>query len=310
MTSTMTSIGHDGPMPLSFPVSPMKAGIGALPPDDSNWAFELKWDGYRTLAFVDGDRVRLQSSNLHDVTASYPELGELAGSVHAGTAILDGELVVLDDEGQPRFELIQRHRRQAVLFVFDVLRIDAHDTIGLAYEHRRRLLAQLVEPGDNWAVPSHQVGDGAALLAATDARELEGVMAKRLGSLYVPGKRSPSWRKVKNRRRVEVVIGGFTPGEGARAGTFGALLVGRYDATSLVFAGGVGTGFDQHRLESLTSRLRDLAIADCPFDPPPPASYRRGTTWVAPVLRATIEITEFTNDGLARHASFIDLLEP
>lgn len=296
-------------MPLSFPVPPMKAGIGTLPLDDANWAFELKWDGYRTLAFIDSGRVRLQSSNLHDVTSAYPELGELASGVHAATAILDGELAVLDDDGMPRFELIQRHRRQAVLFVFDVLRIDAHDTVGLPYEDRRRLLDQLVEGGDNWTVPSHQIGDGAALLAATVERQLEGVMAKRLGSLYVPGKRSPNWRKVKNRRRVEVVIGGFTRGEGARTGVFGALLVGRYDGPTLVFAGGVGTGFDQRRLESLTRRLRDLAVPDCPFDPPPPASYRRGATWVAPTLRATIEITEFTNDGLARHASFIDLID-
>ena len=112
-------------------------------------------------------RVRLQSSNLLDVTAKWPELGGLADGVHAERAILDGELVVLDDEGRPRFELIQRHERQAAYYIFDVLSIEGQDTIELPYEDRRRLLTDLVEPGDNWMVPAHRVGDGAELLDAT-----------------------------------------------------------------------------------------------------------------------------------------------
>lgn len=285
----------------------MKATLGVLPADDDRWAYEVKWDGYRTLAFIDDGRVRLQSSNLHDVTASYPELGPLASGVHATTAILDTELVVLDDQGKPRFELVQRHERQAVLYVFDVLRIGDHNTIDLAYEDRRKLLEQVVEPGSNWLAPGYRVGDGAALLDATFDQGLEGVMAKRLGSTYQPGKRSPNWRKVKNRRRVEVVIGGFTSGDGNRSSTFGSLLVGRWDGDVLVFAGGVGTGFSQHLLEALATQLRGLAVPECPFQPPPPSAYRRTATWVDPVLRATVEIAEFTNDGFVRHASFIDL---
>lgn len=296
-------------MPLWFPVSPMTATLGALPADDDRWGYEIKWDGYRTLAFVADGEVRLQSRRGLDVTDTYPELAELADSVHAGTTVLDGELVVLDDDGRPRFELIQRHSRQAALFVFDVLRIDDHDTIELPYEDRRRLLDQLVEPGDNWMVPSWRIGDGQELLDATAAQELEGIMAKRLGSTYVPGKRSTNWRKVKHRRRVDVVIGGFTAGEGNRSSTFGSLLVGRWDGDALAFAGGVGTGFDQARLESLSARMRDLRVDDCPFDPPPPAAYRRGATWIEPVLTATIEMTEFTNDGYVRQASFVALAD-
>lgn len=306
----VAGIGHDGGMPLTFPVAPMKAGIGTLPhDDDGGWAYEIKWDGYRTLAFVDGGRVRLQSSRLHDVSTTYPELAGLADGVHAPAAILDSELVVLDPEGRPRFDLVQRHAGPAVLFVFDVLRIGDHDTIELPYEQRRRLLEQVVEPGDQWSVPGYRVGDGQALLDATEQQGLEGVMAKRLGSPYVPGKRSANWRKVKNRRRVEVVIGGFTTGEGTRSGAFGALLVGQLDGDRLVFAGGVGTGFDHKRLESLGARLRQLAVRDCPFDPPPPTAYRKGATWVQPDLRAIVEISEFTNDGLVRHSSFIDLAD-
>jgi len=293
---------------LTFPIAPMKAALGTLPGDDERWAYEIKWDGYRTLAFVDGGSVRLQSSHLYDVTAKYPELSRLPDGVHAESAILDGELVVLDDQGRPRFEMLQVHTRQAALVIFDVLQIEGHDTIGLPYEDRRQLLDQLVEPGDNWFVSAHQIGDGEALLDATYEQELEGVMAKRLGSPYVPGKRSQNWRKVKNRRRVEVSIGGFTRGEGNRSGSFGSLLVGRLEGDVLRFAGGVGTGFNQRRLESLTKRMRQLAIKDCPFDPPPPPAYRKGATWVRPELRALVEITEFTNDGLVRHASFVELV--
>lgn len=295
-------------MALAFPVEPMKAALGTLPVDDERWAYEIKWDGYRTLAFIDDGAVRLQSSHLLDVTAKYPELSGMPHGVHSASAVLDGELVVLDDQGRPRFELLQIHKRQALYVVFDVLQIDGHDTIALPYEDRRRLLDQLVEHGDNWLISAHQVGDGAALLAATVEQELEGVMAKRLGSTYTPGKRSPNWRKVKNRQQVEVVIGGFTRGEGNRAGSFGALLVGRYEGDVLRFAGGVGTGFNQRRLESLTEQMRQLAITECPFDPPPPAAYRRGATWVRPALRAMIELTEFTNDGLVRQASFLELV--
>jgi bifunctional non-homologous end joining protein LigD len=229
--------------------------------------------------------------------------------VHADEAVLDAEFVVLDADGRPRFELVQRHEQPGALYLFDVLRIGEHDTIGLPYEDRRRLLDQLVEPGDHWLVPAHRVGGGAALVEATAALGLEGVMAKRLGSVYVPGKRSPNWRKIKHRRRVDVVIGGYTVGEGNRAGSFGSLLVGRRVGDALAFAGGVGTGFDHATLAELRMRLGELRIDDCPFDPPPPASYRRTAQWVEPSMTATVEMTEFTNDGLVRHASFIRLVE-
>lgn len=296
-------------MPLTFPVAPMKATLGSLPTDDEGWAYEIKWDGYRTIAFVDDGAVRLQSSNGHDVTATYPELADLGDGVNAGIVVLDAEMVVLDDDGRPRFELIQRHQRQGALYIFDVLRIDQHDTIDLPYEDRRRLLEQVVSPGDNWMVPAHRIGDGAALLAATGSQQLEGIMAKRLGTRYIPGKRTPDWRKVKHRRRVEVVIGGFTRGEGHRSSTFGSLLVGRWTDGGLTFAGGVGTGFDHRLLDELIVSLRDIAIDECPFHTPPPPNYRRTATWVEPVLSATIEMTEFTNDGLVRHASFIELVD-
>lgn len=297
----------------------MTATLGQLPhaSEDDRWAYEIKWDGYRTLAFVNDGHVRLQSRGLHDVTARYPELAGFASGIHASVAILDTELVVLDPDGRPRFDLVQRHAGQAVLYVFDVLRVEGHDTIGLGYLDRRRLLDKVVEPGDNWSVPGHRVGDGAALYDATAAMNLEGIMAKRIDSVYSLGKRTADWRKVKHRRRAELIIGGFTRGEGNRAGTFGALLVGHPGCSTAVspsvpmaFAGGVGTGFAQSTLELLTTRLRDLVTSECPFEPVPPSTYRRNAVWVLPELRAVVEITEFTNDGYVRHASFISLVDP
>jgi bifunctional non-homologous end joining protein LigD len=298
---------------LRFPVAPMRATLGSLPTEDSGWAYEVKWDGYRTLAFIEGGKVRLQSSNLHDVTARYPELQALAGELAGQRAILDGELVVLDDQGRPRFELIQRKEvdhLEAAFYAFDVLAIDRHDTIGLVYEDRRRLLRELLDDGPNWSVPAHRIGEGRALLEATGAQELEGVMAKRLGTTYRPGTRSKDWRKVKHRREAEVVIGGYTPGTGNRASTFGSLLVGRWVGDALAFAGGVGTGFTQRRLEELKARFDALRRDTCPFDPPPPTAYRRGAVWLEPELAARVELTEFTNEGYVRQSSFIELIEP
>ncbi len=287
----------------------MKASLGLLPDDDGTWAYEIKWDGYRTIAHLGGGRARLQSSSGHDVSARWPELTALGGALNATSAIVDAELVVLDDDGWPRFDLVQQSgpgsERQSVLHLFDVLSVAGTDTIDLPYEDRRRLLAELIEPGDNWTIPPHRTDGGAALLAATAEHELEGIVAKRLRSAYRPGTRSKEWRKIKNRRRLEVTIGGYTTGSGSRATTFGSLLVGRDEGDRLAFAGGVGTGFDQATLVSLAATLHDLETPDCPFDPVPPSGYGRRATWVEPTLRATIEFAEFTNEGLVRHASYL-----
>ena len=300
-------------MPPRFPVPPMKATMGSAGavPDGDDWAFEIKWDGYRTIVHIADDVVRLQSTSGHDVTERWPEFADLAASVNANSAILDGELIVFDDDGRPRFDLVQRSGigsdREAVIQFFDVLQVDGTDTIDLAYLDRRRLLDHLVEPGDNWTVPPYRIGDGSALVAATAEQGLEGVIAKRIDSRYRPGTRSKDWHKIKNRTTVELTIGGYTPGTGNRADTFGALLVGRGSASGLRFAGGVGTGFNQATLASLTQRLHELRVDTCPFDPLPPASARRGAFWVEPLLRARVEIAEFTNEGLVRHASFVGL---
>jgi bifunctional non-homologous end joining protein LigD len=182
-------------MTTSFPVMPMKASLGSMP-DGDEWAFEIKWDGYRTIVHVFNGDVRLQSAAGHDVTSRWPELNGIASAVNANSAILDGELLVFDDDGRPRFDLVQRSgvgaskrvdepRREAAIHLFDVLEIDGTDTTGLDYLGRRQLLSQLIEPGPNWLVPAHQIGDGTSLLTATREQDLEGVIAKRINSVWM-----------------------------------------------------------------------------------------------------------------------------
>jgi bifunctional non-homologous end joining protein LigD len=302
----------------------MKATSAALPAGDG-WGFEVKWDGMRALVFVDGDDVRVQSSNDRDVTASWPELAGLPAAVVATTAVLDGELVATDDAGRPDFGRLQQRmhvtnrgeaiRRAALVpvtyVVFDLLHLDGHDLTALPLTDRRRLLDQVLEPGPSWRVsPLHD--DGPALLAAADERGLEGVVAKRLDSPYEPGRRTRSWLKVKVRRRQEMVVGGWLPGEGSRGGRIGALLVGYHDQPGdggpLRFAGRVGTGFTEAELARLGARAADLVTDDCPFDPPPPrADLVRGPVWLRPELVAELAFAEWTSDGRLRHPSYLGL---
>ena len=301
-------------MALSFPVAPMKATLGSLPSEASEhgWAYEIKWDGHRTLAHVSTTGTRLQTTGGHDSSDRWPEVLEIGRDVHASTAILDGEMLVIGDDGRPSFDLVQHrdpNRHAAVFHAFDVLAIDGTDTIGLPYTDRRSLLTRVLDDGDHWRVPTHRLGGGDDLLAATVEQRLEGLIAKRVDSTYHVGARSKDWIKVKNRTRVDVVIGGFTAGAGNRSQTFGSLLVGVEQDRGLRFAGGVGTGFTQAVLERLIAALRPIVVDECPFDPEPPGAVRRSAIWVRPQLTATIEIAEFTNDGHVRHASFVELNE-
>jgi bifunctional non-homologous end joining protein LigD len=301
-------------------LAPMKATSGDLPQGDG-WVHEPKWDGMRVLAFVEGDRVRLQSVNLLDVTAGWPELDALPGALGVRAALLDGELVALDERGRPSFGRLQQRmhvgsraealRRAAAVpvayVVFDLLHLDEHPLLELPLVERRRLLERLLEAGPTWQL-SPQHDDGAALYDAAAANDLEGVMSKRRDSPYEPGRRSRLWRKVKVRRRQEVVVGGWLPGEGGRAGRMGALLVGVHDAPGgpLRFAGRVGTGFSDAELERLAGHMAGLAQPDCPFDPPPPrADLARGATWLRPELVVEVAFGEWTADGRLRHPSYL-----
>jgi bifunctional non-homologous end joining protein LigD len=300
--------------PMPERIEPMLARSGELPEGDE-WAFEVKWDGVRAIAFVQGGRLRLASRKARDITARYPELRDLARALGSSEAVLDGEVVAFDADGRPSFQRLQGRmhltsesqvRRLAqsepvVYVIFDLLFLDGRSLMGLPYAERRERLRELELEGRTWQTPSHHVGDGAALLEASRAQGLEGIVAKRLDCPYTPGRRSPGWVKVKNFRRLDAVIGGWLPGEGARGGRIGALLVGLYEDGELRYAGRVGTGFTQEELVRLGERLAPLARDDSPFAGRQPP---RESRFVDPELVCTVDYGEWTQARTLRHPSY------
>lgn len=300
------------------PLAPMKAVSDRLPADPAGWLFEIKWDGVRVLAVLDHGTVRLTSASGRDITASYPELTALAEQHREHLILLDGEVVALDDRGIPSFGRLQgrmhvadaqeAYRRAAevpiVYQVFDLLRVDDHDLLGIPVVERRRLLADLIEDGPHWRVPP-AYDDGEALLQAAVDLGLEGIVAKRVESTYQPGARSPAWRKVKVRRRQELVVGGWTDGSGNRAGHLGALLVGYHEGAALRFAGRVGSGLSAKDLDWWRYALEQRSLDDCPFDPLPPAADRRIAHWARPELVVEVAFAEWSQDDRLRHPSYL-----
>jgi bifunctional non-homologous end joining protein LigD len=302
--------------PVPDLVRPMLASAAkTLPPDDENWAFEFKWDGVRAVAYVDGGRVRLLSRNDLDVTVSYPELRALGETFGSRPAILDGEIVAFDEDNRPSFGVLQermhvadanRARRLAqripvAYLLFDVLYLDGHLTTELTYRQRRKLLESLELRGAHWQTPPWTEGRGDEVLTAATQNGLEGVVAKRLDSTYQPGRRSRDWVKVKHHRTQEVVLVGWTPGQGRRQGTVGALLLAVPRDGRLRYAGKVGTGFSDKMLEELGEVLAPLRRRDPPVPGPLPRAQVAGATWVEPKLVGEVTFGEWTQQGRLRH---------
>jgi bifunctional non-homologous end joining protein LigD len=304
-----------GYQPMPDRIEPMLARSGSLPRDEQRFGFEVKWDGIRTVLFCDHGHVYLQGRNFSDFTPRYPEVRELARELGARRVVLDGEVVAFDDEGRPSFERLQarmnlgsdsavrrRMRDTPVTYViFDLLYLDGRSTLPLAYEDRRRVLEALELEGPGWRTPAYHRGEGSALLAATRELGIEGVVAKRLVSIYEPGRRASGWIKVKNVNLQDVAIGGWTPGEGGRSAHLGALAVGIMEDGRLVYAGKVGTGFTESTLTMLRRELEPLQRADSPFTGRQPP---RGTIFVEPRLVASVEFREWTKSGTLRAPSF------
>jgi bifunctional non-homologous end joining protein LigD len=310
--------------PFPENVVPMLARLSTLPRDDGSWAVEVKWDGVRAIAYCQPGRVHLQTRNLNDVSAQYPEVKRLTRALGSHDAVLDGELVAFDADGRPSFERLQqrihntdpnvvRRRMEShpvVYVIFDLLYLDGQDLMWEPYSRRRELLEGLGLSGESWQTPGHSVGHAKELLAASKEQGLEGVMLKRLDSVYAPGKRTGAWLKVKNVSRQEMVIGGWTPGEGRRRDQLGALLVGYFEDGGepvLRYGGKVGTGFSDEDLVALSARLAPLERDGSPFGagPAPPKKAR----FVEPRLVAEIEFREMTKEGMVRHGAFKGLRE-
>jgi bifunctional non-homologous end joining protein LigD len=301
-------------------VRPMLAVAGPLPPlaQDGRYGYELKWDGVRAVSYLDRGTVRVLSRTDREVTASYPEVARLAEVMADRRAVLDGELVALDDRGRVSFGALQARMHVAraaevqrlvravpvTYLVFDVLHLDGRDLTPDPYESRRALLDDLVPPGSSWQVPPWFAGGGAAVLAAAQAQGLEGVVAKRRDSRYEPGRRSGSWTKTKVVRTQDVVVAGWRPGEGRRSGLLGSLLLGVHTDEGLVFAGSVGTGFSERALRELGQRLAPLHRPTSPYAVPVPREHARDAVWVEPRLVGEVAFAEWTRDGRLRHPSW------
>jgi len=300
--------------PMPEKLAPMLAKSGPLP-KGGEWAYEIKWDGVRALAFIEGGRVQLINRNLRNVTARYPELRELGRALGPREAILDGEVVAFGPDGRPSFQRLQRRmhltsdaqvRRLAqsepvAYVIFDLLWLDGRSLMERTYAERRAALTELELAGPRWQVPGHHVGDGAALLEASRRQGLEGIIAKRLDCPYMPGRRSSGWVKVKNFRRTDVVVGGWMPGEGGRSGRIGALLMGSYEDGELRYAGRVGTGFTEAELLRLQKLLEPLARDSSPFSGTQPP---KGARFTEPELVASVDYGEITEGGTLRHPSY------
>ncbi|WP_097986584.1 non-homologous end-joining DNA ligase [Streptomyces sp. f150] len=297
----------------------MLATPGPLPSAgvEDRWAFEVKQDGQRAMVYLPGDgTVVLRARSGTDITTAYPELPPLADALGARSAVLDGEIVALDDQGRSDFERLQQRmglvsapakaarmaaRVPAHLMLFDVVHLDDRLLTGLPYAERRDLLEELGLTGPAWSTPAAITGHGAEAWKMAEDAGLEGLIAKRLTSRYEPGVRSKTWVKTKVHRLADVVIGGWVAGHGRLAGLPGAVLVGERHAGLLRYAGSVGTGWSRTERTRLAELLQAAAADTCPFTHIPPVA---GARWVLPRLVGEVRYTSRTRAGRLRHPSW------
>jgi bifunctional non-homologous end joining protein LigD len=301
-------------------ISPMLATLGTIgdivEDDGQEWAFEMKWDGIRAIATVRDGEARFTTRNGIDVTATYPDLADIARQVR-GDAILDGEIVALNKLGRPDFGRLQKRMKltkkaevdpaakqiPAHYMIFDILEADGDPLTARPYDERRSILNETVESAGRIQVPPAFDGDLDAAVASSLKLGLEGVMAKKRGSSYALGRRSRAWIKVKHHRTQEVVIGGWRPGQGRRASTVGSLLMGIPSEGGLRYVGRVGTGFGERELVELTGRLEKLERTTSPFDEMPRPDAR-DARWVRPTLVGEVEFAEWTPTEKLRQPSW------
>jgi bifunctional non-homologous end joining protein LigD len=309
-----------GSVQLPTDLTPMLATLGSaddltdMPADE--WAFEGKWDGVRVLAEIGDGELRLRSRSGRDLTDTVPELAPLGTALADHDAVLDGELVTLDDSGTSSFAALQnrigrrrpgaelRERYPIRLFAFDLLHLDGTSLLRRTYSERRRVLEKFAELTEELTVPPALEGDAEHALAESTRRGWEGIVAKRRDSVYLPGQRGSAWVKVKNHRTQEVVIGGWTEGRGRRSGTVGALLLGIPTEDGLRYVGKVGTGFTRESLADLSRGLGRLARKTSPFVGDVPTPDRKSAHWVTPREVGEITFTEWTGSGRLRHPSW------
>ncbi len=293
-------------------IAPMLATLVAAPFDDPGWLFEVKWDGFRVETVVDGDSVRLWTRGEQDASRYFGPFLDPPTWLAARQAVVDGEVIALDDKGEPDFALLQARIKGRgvaaepnpfVYEVFDLLHLDGRSLLDEPLEERRRLLASVLRTDPRVRLSEHIEADGIAFFEAARTRGLEGIMAKDRRSVYVPGKRTDRWQKVKIRPEQELVVGGWATGTGT-AVDLGALLVGVYEDGELRYAGKVGAGYTADRRAELLAALGPLAAEASPFSPPVPRAAARDARWLKPQLVVRAEFAGWTGDGLVRQAAY------
>lgn len=298
----------EGGEKLSLFITPMLAQLTDKPAFDSeDWIFEIKWDGYRAIAELNGKTTLLYSRNGLSFAKSYRRVYEALQSLKL-KAILDGEIIVFDENDKPNFQKLQNfdnHQKTVIAyFVFDCLELNGKDITTLPLLERKRLLKEHLPENSIIRYCDHVQENGIALYQQVQEQQLEGIIAKRVSSRYLPGKRTSEWLKIKNIQSEEAVIIGYTPPKGSRKG-FGALLLGQYDKGKLQYIGNVGTGFTDSLLETLYKKFEAKRRPTTPLDVPVKVST--GTTWIEPVFVANIRFTEKTSEGILRHPVFAGL---
>jgi bifunctional non-homologous end joining protein LigD len=290
-------------------VRPMLATPLAEPFDKPGWVYEIKWDGYRTIAEVQAGKVKLYSRNLLSFDERFAAIAESLKDL-GHDAVIDGEVVVVDPAGRSSFQLLQQYQKSGqgrlIYYVFDLLHLDGRDLRRLPLTERKKFLAQLVPGLPRVQFSEHVEDRGVDLFRAAMSRGLEGIVAKDGSGPYREGKRSGDWLKIKTAARQEAVIGGFTAPRGSRV-ALGAILLGVYEGGDLVYIGHTGGGLSHNELVNLRRRLGPLARSACPFVRMP--SPNAPVTWVEPELVCEVAFREWTQDGHMRHPVFIGLRE-
>ena len=299
-------------------VEPMKATLASHPFTDDDWLFEVKWDGYRVEAVVRDGEVRLWTRRGNDAETYFPKLLSPPAWIEAKEAIVDGEIVALDDNGRPDFSLLQERitsyrtgRGGGLVYqAFDLLYLDGRSLLDVPLEERKKLLKLVLRETSRVKFASHIEREGVAFFQAAKAQRLEGIVAKHRRSRYEPNRRVPSWLKIKARPEQELVVGGWTPGENS-AKELGALVVGVYEGDKLRFSGKVGSGFDGRARKELRKVLDELTTDRPAFDPPPPPGFRgrwggdlAGVVWTRPELVIRAELSDWSRDGMVRQSAY------
>ena len=281
-------------------------------PTGGDWLFEVKWDGYRALAYVRQSEVTLLSRNGKDLTARFATVAkEISKAVKTPNAVLDGEVCALDEQGRSSFSAMQQGTGTLVYYAFDVLEIDGEPVVDLPLLERRARLERLLDRRNRTVRLSESFDDGEALFRAAGEQGLEGIVAKRADSRYVQGKRTRHWLKLKTHGRQEFAIAGYTRGAGRRTGTFGSLVLAVNSGEGLEYVGNVGTGFDDREIRRLLALLKPLERKQSPFRVVPklPRVKKADVVWVEPELVCEVEFSEFTHDGRLRQPSYRGLRE-